>query len=299
MIGRSNSRRTEKGEERSDGLGDLSGQVADMFKHRRLTPTQRRIAQFLIEHAAEAAHMSSNEVAASAGTSQPSVTRLAMCLGFSGFASLRKALRTAVAGRPPEPERAVRRTQLDRAVVNEMENLNRLKDVVANQENIAAAGHALMNSKPLPVLGLRSAAPLAAHFCYFASRIHPDVHLLDTGGGSLTDRVSTLHMDGARTALAFLLPRYPREAVTAIRDLHDHEINVILVSDTVINPAAEYAGVMFPAGVGTDIVFDAYSAPILMATILVQAMCDADSTQTQKRLEYLDRVATHRKIYTR
>ncbi|GLX09744.1 hypothetical protein Misp03_66700 [Microbispora sp. NBRC 16548] len=54
---------------------------------------QRRIAHCLAQHAAEAPFLSSIEVAELAGVSQPSVTRFAMALGYSGYPGLRRRFR--------------------------------------------------------------------------------------------------------------------------------------------------------------------------------------------------------------
>ena len=66
-----------------------------LFDGVRLTPTQRRIAQCLLERGTRAAYLSSGEVAGLAGVSQPSVTRFAMALGYDGYPALRRALREA------------------------------------------------------------------------------------------------------------------------------------------------------------------------------------------------------------
>ncbi|WP_261985778.1 MurR/RpiR family transcriptional regulator [Microbispora sp. CSR-4] len=54
---------------------------------------QRRIAHCLAQHAAEAPFLSSIEVAELAGVSQPSVTRFATALGYSGYPGLRRRFR--------------------------------------------------------------------------------------------------------------------------------------------------------------------------------------------------------------
>src|SRR5436190_2198866 len=53
-----------------------------LFDGARLTPTQRRIAQCLLERGTRAAYLSSGEVAELARVSQPSVTRFAIALGY-------------------------------------------------------------------------------------------------------------------------------------------------------------------------------------------------------------------------
>src|ERR1700753_2404957 len=60
---------------------------------RRLSPAQRRIAQYLLDHMPDAAFLSSVVLARRAGVSQPSVTRFAAALGFSGYPAFRDALR--------------------------------------------------------------------------------------------------------------------------------------------------------------------------------------------------------------
>src|SRR5690348_484881 len=64
-----------------------------LFNGHRLSPIQRRIAQYLLDHMPEAAFLSSVDVAERVEVSQPSVTRFAVALGFSGYPALREALR--------------------------------------------------------------------------------------------------------------------------------------------------------------------------------------------------------------
>src|ERR1700727_882936 len=79
--------------------GAMEGQVvpADallvLLDGLRLSPAQRRIAQYLLDHMPDSAFLSSVVLAQRAGVSQPSVTRFAAALGFSGYPAFRDALR--------------------------------------------------------------------------------------------------------------------------------------------------------------------------------------------------------------
>src|SRR2546425_11848617 len=73
-----------------------SSRLLGLFAGQRLTPTQRRIAQSLVEHAARAGYLSSSEVAELATVSQPSVTRFAMALGYDGYPALRQRIRDLI-----------------------------------------------------------------------------------------------------------------------------------------------------------------------------------------------------------
>ena len=82
-----------------------AGRLQTLFEGHRLTPTQRRIAHSMVRRAAEVPFLSSVELAELAGVSQPSVTRFATSLGYTGYPALREALQpialSTVAG-PPE-----------------------------------------------------------------------------------------------------------------------------------------------------------------------------------------------------
>ncbi|KAB1949684.1 MurR/RpiR family transcriptional regulator [Micromonospora sp. ALFpr18c] len=269
-------------------------QVLDLFDGVRLTPTQRRIAHCLVQHAPAVAYLSAAEVAELAGVSQPSVTRFAVALGHNGYPALRRRLRdlTAAAGRPTDAG-----NELQQAVRAEMGNLDRLAGQLADRDRIASTGRLLAASRPLPVLGLRAAAPLAAYFAYFAAKVHPDVRVLDDGGTMLTDRLEQAAEAGASAVLAFVLPRYPRETLDALREARAAGLTVVAITDSPVSPATEHADVVLPAAVGAQLVFDLHTAPMTLAMVLLQAICDAAPADTQRRLEAFEASAARRQLF--
>ncbi|MFC4070649.1 MurR/RpiR family transcriptional regulator [Actinoplanes subglobosus] len=278
----------------NDGAVRTAGRVLDLFQGARLTPTQRRIAHSLVEHAAKAAYLSAAEVADLAGVSQPSVTRFAMALGYSGYPALRRELRDLTADAPAEP---AARNAMQRAVQAETEHLRRLEEQLHDPEDVRRAAALLIGSRPLPVLGLRAAAPLAAYFGYFAAKVFPGVRVLDGGGTSLLDRLDQARADGAGAMLAIVLPRYPRESVEAVREARAAGLSVVAITDSAVSPVAEHADVVLPAAVGTQLVFDLHTGPMAMAMVLLQAMCDAAPEPVQQRLEEFEATAARRHIF--
>ncbi|MGC4805184.1 MurR/RpiR family transcriptional regulator [Micromonospora sp. DT233] len=269
--------------------------VLDLFRGVRLTPTQRRIAHCLVQHAAAAAYLSAAEVAELAGVSQPSVTRFAVALGHDGYPALRRRLRELVGASPVGT--ADGDNELQRAVRAEAGNLERLAGQLADTGRIAEAGALLAASRPLPVVGLRAAAPLAAYFAYFAAKVHPDVRVLDDGGSLLTDRLEQAASAGASALLAFVLPRYPRETLDALRAARAAGLTVVAITDSPVSPAGEYAEVTLAAAVGTDLVFDLHTAPMTLAMVVLEAICDAAPAETQRRLEAFESSAARRQLF--
>ena len=269
--------------------------MLELFHGARLTPTQRRIAHCLVEHAAKAAYLSAAEVADLAGVSQPSVTRFAMALGHEGYPALRRRLRELTGD---APETRAEGNAMKVAVRAEAEHLARLHDQLARLDDVERAAELLIASRPLPVLGLRAAAPLAGYFGYFAAKVHPDVRVLDTGGTSLLDRLDQARAAGADAMLAVVLPRYPRESLEAIAEAKRAGYAVVAITDSAVSPVAERADVVLPAAVGTQLVFDLHTGPMAMAMVLLQAMCDAAPEPVQRRLEEFEATAARRHIFT-
>lgn len=272
-----------------------SDRLLDLFHGVRLTPTQRRIAHCLVQHAASVAYLSAAEVAELAGVSQPSVTRFAVALGYDGYPALRRRLRELTTTGTTEPTAG--ENELQRAVRAEIANLDRLAAGLADRGRITEAGTLLAASRPLPVLGLRAAAPLAGYFAYFAAKVHPDVRVLDASGSLLTDRLEQAAVAGANALLAFVLPRYPRETLDALRAARDTGLRVVAITDSPVSPATEYAELVLPAAVGTDLVFDLHTAPMALAMVVLQAICDAAPADTQARLEAFETSAARRQLF--
>ncbi|MBV1853979.1 MurR/RpiR family transcriptional regulator [Catellatospora tritici] len=278
-------------------VGVTSGAAAgvrELVQGARLTPTQRRIARELVHHADTAAYLSAAEVAEMAQVSQPSVTRFAMALGFDGYPALRRRLRELSAGAPVVEDEA---NDLQRAVRDEMANLNRLADTLADPAAVHAAAGLLAASRPLPVLGLRAAAPLAGYFGYFAAKIHPEVRVLDSGGTLLIERLEQAADSGARAVLAYALPRYPRELRDALAEARSLGLALVVVTDSPVSPAADFADVALTAAVGSQLVFDLHTAPMVLTMVLLQAMSDIDPAATQRRLEHFESSATRRAVF--
>lgn len=262
-----------------------SEQVLALLDGRRLSPAQRRIGQFLIDHLAEVVFMSSVDLAERVGVSQPSVTRFAAALGFSGYPALRDALKGIVLGSVGESPQEVRRNEFQAAIAAEQANLAALHRLAAVPDRLIDTGRLLAGSTPLVVLGLRLSQPVAHYFAYSAQRVHPDVRLISAAGTAADDALLQARQAGAGWLVAFLLPRYAQEALTAIEHARALGLKVLLVTDNPLVPFAHSVDVLLPAGVGSRLVFDSHAAPMVLASLLVQAIADAAPERTQARLE--------------
>ena len=207
-----------------------ASQLRNLFDRPRLSPGQRRIAQYLIEHITEAAFLSITDLAERVGVSQPSVTRFAAAVGFSGYPALREKLQSialgTLAGGPGAPEENGS-NELQAAVDAEIENLENLRRDFADPDQLIEAGRKLSASTPLTVLGLRISVSLAEYFAYAARRIHPDVRLVTRGGSVAYDALLQSREAGGTWVLAFSMPRHAHETLTAVQVGPPPDVEVI------------------------------------------------------------------------
>jgi len=279
-----------------NGAKNPTERLLALFDQHRLSPAQRRIAQHLLDHLAEAAFLSSVDLANRVGVSQPSVTRFAVALGFAGYPDLQRALRpiamsaiNSAAERPDAP--TARRNELQAAVDVEIRNLEALRQSLADPSRVLELGRELAASAPLTVVGARISAPIADYFGYAAKRIHPDVRVVTSGGSAVYDALLQAREAGGGWVLAFALPRYAGETITALRYARTVGLRTAVVTDAPIAPFAGEVDVLLAAGVGTRLVFDSYAAPVALAAVVLQAMADAAPARTQARLEAYEGMA--------
>ncbi|MEY2248388.1 MurR/RpiR family transcriptional regulator [Streptomyces sp. BF23-18] len=280
-----------------------TSQLRELFDGPRLSPGQRRIAQYLIEHLTEAAFLSITDLAERAGVSQPSVTRFAAAVGFSGYPALRESLQaialSTLGSSTPGTPAEVTSNELQAAVDAEIENLENLRRDFTDPDQIIRVGRALSESAPLTVLGLRISGSLAEYFAYAARRIHPDVRVVTRGGSVAYDALLQSREAGGTWVLAFGMPRHAQETLTAMRVARSAGLKVALVTDLGLGPLADEADITFATGTGSRLVFDSYAAPVVLSAALLQAMTDADPERTQARLEEYEQVAEQHHFFLR
>jgi DNA-binding MurR/RpiR family transcriptional regulator len=276
-------------DERPSGEIEASrSRLATLFNRRRLSPTQRRLARYIMDHPREAPFLSSVELASRVGVSQPSVTRFAVALGYDGYAGFQKGLRRLVLTEAQDVEAG---NKFESAVAAEVGNLKVLRDFLGDASVVSGVGRCLAASEPLVVLGLHVSVPLAIYFGYFAEKIHPDVRTLTEGGSVAADRLSHARQAGGEWVLCFLLPRYPRETVEALSYARVLGFRIATVTDRAPESVARLSDLLLPAEVGTELVFDSQAAAMVLAGALLEALSDASPKRTQARLEEFEQRA--------
>lgn len=267
---------------RSTARARTEAWLLDLVHSHRLSPTQRRVIQSMLDSMPDVAFMSTVGVAELAGVSQPTVVRLATALGFEGYPEFRAAVRQAALS-SDEPSGTPLCGALPGAMAAERENLAVVERTLTSEHAVRAVD-ALAKTHPLGVLGIRASAALAQYMGYFASRIIPGVRVL-TEAGTIDDDLFELRDGGATALLAYVMPRYPRAAVQALRYARELGMTTIVVTDGPLVPFRDDIDVLLVAPVGADLLFDTHAGALTLSTALLDALARRDPRRTQARLE--------------
>jgi DNA-binding MurR/RpiR family transcriptional regulator len=239
--------------------------------------------------------LSAAELAERAGVSQPSVTRFAQAVGFAGYATFQHHLRSVLLPPPSAHRPSLNRYQL--ATREAIHNLEALEASLQDPEELRSLARSLSRSVPLVVLSVRVAAPIASYFSYFAARIHPDVRALNGGGSTALDGLSQARQAGATWAVCFLFPRYPQEMLAALSYARDLGFRVATVTDRASEPVSALSHILVPTGMSSRLLFGTVAAPIVYASVLLQAMADVAPRRTSARLHEFERMVRAQGVF--
>jgi DNA-binding MurR/RpiR family transcriptional regulator len=255
--------------------------VVARFNSVRLSPAQRLIGDFVVEHLADISLMSTTSIAAGAGVSQSSVSRFCRALGFEDFGEFQQWLHDQALAVSPAPRPADNRYQ--RVVAAEHEAMAALAEWLADPAELVAAAESLMSSPCLPVIGTRVSAASAMLAAYFARRIHPDVRLITASDSGSFDELTQARLAGATAALAVWLPRYTDE-VARFLGRCSSQLALLVITDLSADPPLPKRCRVLPVSVSRTAVFDGHAAVTGMVGALAEAMCRVEPASTASRL---------------
>lgn len=152
-----------------------------------LTETERRLANYLLEHSAEVVRMNAKLFGRAGNTSPAAVVRFSKKLGFRGFTDLKLELARETAREKREDfENAIQDTDDMETILRKAERIQMrntsLTYQMVNTKVLARAAEELSSGRPIHLFGVGASGLLAMDFLYKASRIgipafyHSDHH---------------------------------------------------------------------------------------------------------------------------
>jgi DNA-binding MurR/RpiR family transcriptional regulator len=268
----------------------------------RLTPAERKVVRELLLRYPTAALGPASRLAVRAGVSDPTVTRLAIKLGYAGFTELQSDLLAEIEESSQSPLTMFdnRRSALKHgdpvetfvaAITAAVKALPR--EMLASDLDRATALLADPRKRIICVGGRFSgylAGMLRAHLVL----LHANTHL----AGSAPTDLSDLAADAGPhdVVVAFDYRRYQRSTIDLVRQMAEQGASVILFTDRWRSPAADVADIVFIARVETASPFDTLVPALTQLELLVALLTQRMGERARPRLDRIDRFRRRNRV---
>lgn len=255
-------------------------------------PAERRVAEHLIRLGPRAAASSALEIAAEVGTSDATVVRTAVSLGFANL----KELRAALTDDPDDADLAVRlqATIADSSSAHQVfvtaidGQLNALDDLLrrVSTSDFDAAAAVLVGASRIWWSGTGPSAYLAGYASFLCRRLGRPSGSFTHAGTDHADELLSVQVDDAVVVLAY------GRMHPYVKVLLAHAANVgarvVLVSDRAGRKLSSPVAAHLNAGRGKPELFATHGPTIVLLEALVLAVAAADPNQSEAAVASLN-----------
>jgi DNA-binding MurR/RpiR family transcriptional regulator len=260
-----------------------------------LTPSQRKLLDFILEHDEEAVFLNVHELSQRVRVSVATVVRLSKALGFRGFPEFQQKLRSLFKEKLTTMSRLAKTSPDEagdgRILVNVMrrdiENITETLNQVSS-DDFRKFVDALSSAQRIVIVGLRSTHSLAVFMAVALEFLQREVWTVRPGIGDMWDRLFRLKSGDVVVGISFL--RYTRETVRVLAYAKSRQIRTLAITDSLISPLAQHADVVLTARCKMDSFVESFTAPLSLINAIVTAvgLCRKEATlHGLKRLEEL------------
>lgn len=205
-----------------------------------LHPTEKRLAEFVLDFPGELASYSASELARLSGVSNATVTRFVRRLGYSSFEAARRNVREEkqagsplflagrVAGAASGPASLSAAGLVDAHMEQGQENLRRtFSRLQAN--DMQAIAQALLDARKVWVTGFRSSQSLATYLQWQIFQVKEDIQVFPSPGGTFGEYIGS--MTAQDVVVVFGLRRRPTRLRLIMNQLVKTGARVLFISD--------------------------------------------------------------------
>ena len=253
----------------------------------RLTPTDRKIAQAVIEDETLLAFGTVSDLADRAGTSRPSIVRFATRLGFDGYTQLQQYVRSGLTQRLARPSVRIRHDDATLAAARSGldDAIESVFDALSGDE-LAKLARPIVEADTVWVVSGETSRAGAHAFYSGISIVRPKVHLVHEH--TMSTDISSAGPDDA--AVIFDFSRYRTHSLTAARILSDAGVAIVAITDGPLSPLASltdtWCEIQIP-GVGP---FDSSVPAVALAELLVARVAADLQSEATDRIDRIEAI---------
>jgi len=272
-------------------MENILDKISDTFQE--LTPSQRKVAQYVYHNINEAFLLNSFQIAKTANVSEATVTRFLTNLGFSGFSEFKREIARQVLEIFSTTQRLAESAEDLKARGNvfseisqgDIENIQTLTATISDQL-FEQAVNELCSARSIYVLGLRSSYALAFYLTFDLRFFLDRVILIKPGIGDMPEQVLGVTKDDVLVVISFR--RYTRESFDIAEKIKKRAGSVIALTNSELSPVAKLADVTLVASTNIPTYIESYTAPMSLINALITAIALRKKDQAISALNKLE-----------
>ncbi len=260
-----------------------------------LTRSESRIAQVLLADYPVSGLGKASSLARRAGVSDPTVARLAIKLGFSGFAALQAQLLAEVESHLQSPllmMETKRTSEGTGAAERYMQSVSRQVEAATQSVPptlyVQAAALILAARGRVLLLGGRFSRHLAGMLGGYLKQFRADV--IDLGALSLEDMDLLLDVDKRDVVVVFDYRRYQTNIIRFAEQAAARGARLVLLTDVWLSPISARADVVIVAPNEVDSPYDTMATGVMQLEALVAECLATAGRNLRERVERLEAI---------
>jgi len=262
-------------------------------KYGKMSKSQKKVADFILEHYDRAAFMTAEQIGTETGVSESTVVRFASSLGYQGFSEFQKELaqwmqgRIGVSGRVNSKYSDCESGEIVKGILT-MDARNILDSLdVFPFDSMENAVTMLNEAKTVYVVGLRSCAPLAEFLAFYLNMLRGNIVLIKTTNVSEIFE-QMIHVSEEDAVVGISFPRYSLRTLRALEFANERRARIITITDSSFSPLNMYSTCNLWAKSDMISIVDSLTAPlsVINALLVCFSMKNKDKiSENLKRLE--------------
>ncbi len=273
-------------------------------KRDELSKSHKKIADYVVENYDRVAYMTAAKLAAAAETSESTVVRFAIEMGFERYHDFLQELKD-LARRKLTANQRIRLANerlSPSALVEDIlcSDIRRIKTTLEkiDRDTFFKVAEMICRADSVYILGVRSSSALAAFLGYYLELFFANVKVITSAGGSHIPE-QMLHVGPRDTVFAISFPRYSKSIANAVRFAKARGAQIAALTDSSTSPIGSQADGLLLAQSDMASFADSLVAPLSVLNALVAVIGTIREHAVSHSFELLEDMWREYDVYDR
>ena len=269
-----------------------------------LTDSQKKVANFILKNQMQVAFSTIHETAQIVKVSTATVVRLALSLGYSGYAMLQKELQEYL-NSTSSPSFKLEMNPNDTGKKNDIINnivRQQLKNINTTYTNLSdsailQAVKKISIAKRIYVFGQRSSYSVSHYLAYNINRILGNCDFIYNGCADIVEYLNRINAKDVVIAMSF--PRYVKQVVQFTEMAHSRGAFVISICDGYLSPLLPFSDISFFSETASKAFHHAMTSSMFIADVIIGVLTSENRNRAKKNLVDNDSISRELQVFVK